>query len=119
MCITIYNDNVDQVATYCDSIIIGGINTINNDKLTSYIFRVYPNPAKSFVTIVYELPSSGNTEISVYDFTGREVAVVLKEKQVQGKYNIVWNCLDLKAGVYILKLETKNKLLVKKVLITK
>jgi len=52
-------------------------NSINNSKhqniiLGESMFKIYPNPASTFITIAYELNKSEKGEVVFYDMIGRE-----------------------------------------------
>ena len=39
--------------------------------------------------------------LRVYDLLGREVAVLVKEQQVPGSYEVKFDAVDLASGVYL------------------
>jgi photosystem II stability/assembly factor-like uncharacterized protein len=70
------------------------------------LYQNYPNPFNPSTKISYDLPSEANVKLTVYDDLGREVKSLVNEKQNAGKYEIVFNALNLPSGVYYYKLET-------------
>ena len=70
----------------------------------------FPNPFNPTTTIKYTIPiniGTGQTSIvrlKVYDVLGREVAVLVNERQQQGNYKVNFNASDLPSGTYIYRL---------------
>ncbi|TVP98714.1 MAG: T9SS C-terminal target domain-containing protein [Balneolaceae bacterium] len=81
------------------------------DKIASVVpgdFRLmqnYPNPFNSSTTIEYHLPEASNVRLTVYDVTGREVSVLVNERQSGGYHSVSWNASGFATGVYIFKLQ--------------
>ena len=79
----------------------------------------YPNPFNPVTKISYQLPVDGNVKLSVYNILGREVDILVNEKQNAGEHNIDFNATNLTSGVYFYKLiagsysDTKKMILVK------
>jgi hypothetical protein len=92
---------------------------LNNTPSQYSLMQNYPNPFNPSTRIVYELPVPNPVKLAVYDILGREVAVLVNEKQSAGKYGIEWNASNFPSGVYFYKLitsdytETKRMVLVK------
>ncbi len=79
----------------------------------------FPNPFNPTTEISYQLPDFSNVVLKVYDVLGREVATLVNEKKVAGKYSVTWNASSMSSGVYFYRLqagaysETKKLLLLK------
>ncbi|MEO8666343.1 MAG: T9SS type A sorting domain-containing protein, partial [Ignavibacteria bacterium] len=58
--------------------------------------------------ISYELPSAGFVTLKVYDVLGKEVSVLLSQRQNAGKYSLNFNASNLTSGVYFYKIESGN-----------
>lgn len=82
-------------------------------------FTVYPNPAKDQITVTYVLDQTARTEIRLYALTGMEIAVLDSGKHSPGTYtlNIDTDHLQLKAGVYLLKMSINEHAGIQKVII--
>lgn len=65
---------------------------------------LYPNPADNFLSIKVQ-KSLQIAEIKVFDLQGKEV---LQNIKIEDKRNVVLNTESLLAGVYVVKLKTKN-----------
>lgn len=89
------------------------------------LYQNYPNPFNPETTIKYSIPTSvistggrnlkdfssqtpGNDYVNVllkvYDMLGREVAVLVNEKQSVGIYNVQFDAGNISSGTYIYKL---------------
>ncbi|RLD90402.1 MAG: hypothetical protein DRJ09_04300 [Bacteroidetes bacterium] len=78
------------------------------------LFRVYPNPATSSLTIQYEIIEKSSVIISIYDITGRKLMENNREEQPTGVYQTGLNIKNLKNGIYLLRLSTGNQTVVKR-----
>jgi len=70
----------------------------------------YPNPFNPTTTISYELPTSGQVIIKIYDLTGRLVKVIANATQPAGAHSAQWDGTDFRgtpvaAGIYIYRIE--------------
>ncbi len=70
------------------------------------LYQNYPNPFNPVTTINYDLPEDAMVELSVYDITGRQVVVLVSERQEAGFKSIKWNGRNdhgnlVSAGMYL------------------
>lgn len=77
-----------------------------------------PNPFTSKLTIDYSLAQGGDVEISVYDLTGKKVAIVAKDKMNPGHYELVWTPENLSAGIYFVQMNINGQIYTKKLVHT-
>jgi hypothetical protein len=76
---------------------------------TSYsLSQNYPNPFNPSTTIRYEIPKSGFVKLAVYDALGRELEMLVNEKQSAGTYEVNFNAFQIPSGIYFYKLTTDN-----------
>ncbi len=85
----------------------------------------YPNPFNPVTTIHYQVPTSSNVSLSVYDLLGRKVADLVNSHRMPGDYQVDWNAAGQASGIYIYQIiaisdngqkrftETRKMLLVK------
>jgi len=66
----------------------------------------FPNPFNPITSIDFELPFTGNTELTVFDINGKTVEVLINESKPAGKYSVSFNASNLPSGVYLYKLKT-------------
>jgi hypothetical protein len=65
----------------------------------------YPNPFNPATTIKYSLAKSEHVKLIVYDLLGRQVDVLVDERQNAGPYEISFDGKGLASGVYFYRLE--------------
>ncbi len=85
-------------------------------------FRInqnYPNPFNGTTQIKYIIPQNGKVSIMLYDILGKEVKNIYDGMQEQGEYDIKLDCDDLASGIYIYRIEYKDQVLSKKLLLMK
>ena len=64
----------------------------------------YPNPFNPVTKIRYDLPRAGVVRLVVYDVMGREVEMLVNERQAAGSYEAVWDGTRFASGVYFYRL---------------
>lgn len=84
----------------------------------------FPNPFNPVTTIKFDIPTNYNNgprEVSliVYDITGREASILLKEKLESGKYEINFNGKTFASGVYFYKIVAGESISVKRMILLK
>lgn len=65
----------------------------------------YPNPFNPVTGIEYNIATTGDVSLTVYDVLGREVATLAQEIQSAGNYTVQFDGADLPSGVYIYRLQ--------------
>lgn len=84
-------------------------------KLSSYsLDRIYPNPFNYSASVAYTLPVAGEVRLMACDLMGRRVATLVEGEKSAGRYIHTWQPGSLPAGIYLLKLETKDGTLIQK-----
>jgi photosystem II stability/assembly factor-like uncharacterized protein len=102
---------------------VGYPNEINNNlseipKLSS-LSQNYPNPFNPTTNIIFDLPKSGFTKISVYDAIGRLITTLLNQDLRAGSYKVDWDASNYPSGVYFYKLEAGDFTETKKMILLK
>ncbi len=74
----------------------------------------YPNPFNPTTTISFDLPKSGNVDLSIYNIKGQKVKTLTSEKYSKGKHSLIWNGTNnenqnVGSGVYFYKLNVNGK----------
>ena len=64
----------------------------------------YPNPFNPATVIRYRVPVASNVRVAVYDLLGREVSVLVNERQAPGTHEIGFDATGLVSGVYLYRL---------------
>ncbi len=88
----------------------------------------FPNPFNPETKIEYEIPPSpfyekwergGFVRLAVYDLLGREVAVLVNEAKLAGRYSIPWNATGISSGAYFYRLQAGKYSETKKMILTR
>jgi hypothetical protein len=80
----------------------------------------YPNPFNPATTIRYSVPGPSGFQpggdpgiaevrLAVYDLLGREVAVLVQERQPSGFYEVRFNAGGLASGIYTCRLQAGTR----------
>jgi len=77
---------------------------------------IYPNPANGMFTVNYSLNTGSNIRISIMDELG-QIVYDNTETKTYGNYTKQINLENVASGIYMLRLETANGSLVRKVVI--
>jgi hypothetical protein len=82
------------------------------DNLPAFkLFQNTPNPAKGFTQINFQLNSSGDVSLKLYDMLGNPVASLVEQNMKAGNYAIPVETADLPNGIYfyVLKKEGSSR----------
>ena len=69
----------------------------------------YPNPFRQRATIEYRVPVPGHVRLTVYDVLGRELAVLVDERQSAGSHSAKLDASSWPSGVYLYRLEAGSQ----------
>ncbi len=131
-------DNTDKVSLFSNTvapkIIVGfpGLGKRGNGGITEMeiipkkitLATNYPNPFNPTTTIRFSLPEAQHISINIYSITGEKVNTLVDGYLSEGYHQIFWNGLNqsggnVASGVYIYELQSKDKRLIRKMLLTK
>jgi len=79
----------------------------------------YPNPFNPATNIAFYLPEDRHVRIGVYNVVGQQVGLLLDEPMGAGEHSVVWNAMDMPSGIYIVQLETGNRIFTRKITLIK
>jgi len=80
-------------------------------------FDVAPNPFSERTRIQLYLPKAAYVHLTLYDANGRLLTEIAQEQAAAGWYETTLQANDLNAGIYYVRLQTSQSVLVKKVLV--
>lgn len=75
------------------------------------LMQNYPNPFNPSTEIVYEVATPSQIRLTVFDVLGREVAVLVNQKQNTGLYSATFEASGLSSGVYFYRLSSGSKII--------
>jgi len=79
----------------------------------------YPNPFNPTTSIQYSVVGSQNVTIKVFNVLGKEVAVLVSEKQEPGTYTVEFATTGLASGTYIYRMQAGEFVQTKKMVLLK
>ena len=79
----------------------------------------YPNPFNPVTKISFGIPQTGNTKLTVFDISGKQVAELVNNVLEAGTYNIDFDASHLASGTYFYRIETAGFTEVKKMILIK
>lgn len=93
-----------------------GTSSINSLEPTLSNLNVFPNPAKSYTVLEFNLVKAGNVTVSIVDLQGKTLQRTVSEMK-NGNNKISLNTSALTLGLYIAKVEFENTIAVKKIIV--
>jgi len=117
----ISNDPVNSDIVTIVSMIVECNEVIDQGKLPVQIdlSPAYPNPFNSITRFSYTLPEISLVSIKVYDINGGLIETLVKGDQKPGRYETFWSGSKVPAGAYIIRMETDDVKLSRKVMLVK
>jgi hypothetical protein len=97
------------------SIVATGLNSVSlsSAEFQATSYTMYPNPATNEVNFSFNDALDGDTNIAVYDLTGRKVA---EQNYLVSGNNLKFDISNLIQGMYVVRLENKDGFLTKKLI---
>ncbi len=88
-----------------------GIDETNPNTTTSNntSLLIYPNPVINNATLSFDLSSSQNAYLSVYDLSGKLVKTQVLKNLTKGKNEVNIDCSHLSKGTYVLSLQSGSQ----------
>ena len=90
------------------------VDYLRNNNINTYLLdqnpslTIFPNPVTDVTNIVYELPKESVINISIYDLTGRQIAVLEDQTlKAKGKHELQFHTTDLPSGIYHIKVQAE------------
>lgn len=83
------------------------------------LFQNYPNPFNPTTKIEFSIPEKSMVNLSVFDLLGNEVANLVNEVRKAGNYSVTFSGEELASGIYFYRLKSGDKVITKKMLLTK
>jgi len=68
----------------------------------------YPNPAKDYTIVYFNLPISGEISLDLYDLLGNKIKTLTQGYYQSGESQVNLNCSDLTSGTYLYKLQVRE-----------
>jgi len=79
------------------------------DLISPNTLEIVPNPVMEDVTITFNVTSTTDAQLAVYDLQGRKIVTILDGQLPAGQYSYVKNLGKLAQGVYVVNLSLDNE----------
>jgi hypothetical protein len=79
----------------------------------------YPNPFNASTSIQYQVLDAGAVTLKICDLLGREVALLVDDRQERGTHTLVFDAVTLGTGVYFCTLQNAGRTASRKMLLVK
>lgn len=93
------------------------------DQISYSLLQNYPNPFNPRTVIIYQLPVSSDVALKVYDILGNEIATLVDDYKLAGRYEVEFNPAsgnrNLASGIYFYQIKAGSFLETKKMLYLK
>ncbi len=83
------------------------------------LYQNYPNPFNAVSIIRFALPRTSQVELTLYDISGKQVAVLLSAERPRGEYEFQLDARNLPSGVYWYRLRTEGFADIRKIVVLK
>jgi endoglucanase len=107
---------VIDATTATQRMIVASLIDESTKTATGTTLQSYPNPFKNNNTIVFNLELQGHVYLSVFDLTGKEVAVLVNGNLAAGSHRANFEPRRLPAGMYTLKMVHNGKIITTKLM---
>lgn len=102
---------------YIDNFNVTGIKT--DLKIISEIeqnLKIFPNPVTTESVISFQIKTSENINLSIFDIQGRKICTLLEKKLLIGNHSFPLGNTFLQKGIYLIKLQTSEGISTKKII---
>ena len=83
------------------------------------LYQNHPNPFNGSTKISFSLPHPEKVKIQIYNLKGQLIETLLDENKTAGNHTFEWNAEEMSSGIYFMKLLTKERAIVRKLVIIK
>jgi hypothetical protein len=111
---TLFLDNIffyDEVATSIDD--------VNDRPAGIELKQNYPNPFNPTTQIQFALPDNAPVRLEVYNIMGQRVATLVDSNMSAGSHTVTFNANAFASGIYIYRLQTGDKTLIRQMTLIK
>jgi parallel beta-helix repeat protein len=100
----------------------GSVMVFTNNPNRLELWQNYPNPFNSSTEIIYALPESSYTDITIFNLTGQEIVKLIDRIESQGMHRVEWDGHDsqghnVAAGLYVCLIKSNRITLSRKLVL--
>jgi hypothetical protein len=109
-----FNYDTDTTILRDSILALLGVTGIDTRPGNASNLSIYPNPAGHTVTLTFDLAEQTDLVIDIADITGKQVAVISKDKKAAGNIRRTFNTDALVSGLYTIRINAGGKALSRK-----
>jgi len=83
------------------------------------LLQNYPNPFNPSTKISFAIANSSKVSLNIYDISGKEVTTLIDGIQNAGYYELIFNAVNLPAGIYFYRLISNDFSITKRMILIK
>lgn len=105
--------------------VLSAVSSVDEDTpMPVFNASVYPNPFNPSTTILLSLPNAQMTDVSIYNLKGQKVITLHNDPLASGEHRFIWHGKDelrnnVGNGIYLLKIQTENGTITRKLSLMK
>ncbi len=88
------------------------VSSLENEKAVTprkfALLQNYPNPFNPTTTISYQLKSKSKVQLTIFDYNGREIKMLVNQHQNAGEHSVSFDASEMSSGVYFYRLKTST-----------
>jgi beta-glucanase (GH16 family) len=77
----------------------------------------YPNPFNPETVVRYQVSVFSKVDLRVYDFLGRNVAVLVNGEKMPGTYTVTWDAKGMASGIFFYQLSAGGQVFTRKMIL--
>lgn len=95
------------------------LTSVEIEKNSGNSLSIMPNPISEAAAIIYNLETSSDVRLAVYDIIGNEIQILVDEFQIEGIHKYNFNFDNLASGTYFISLKYGVKKLTERMILLK
>lgn len=96
-----------------------GISGINESKILASDVTIYPNPVNGTATVKFNLKSTSNVSVEIYNALGQKVNTLRNGSLGTGEHNLIFDASQYENGIYFLNITTNEGRTAKRFVVVK
>lgn len=87
----------------------------NDNQISNFHIKIYPNPVKDFLQIEIDLPNDDNLTLSLFDNNGQIIKTWSHKEQIFENQLINISLVGIIPGIYFIQIKSNDKILIQKI----
>ena len=104
-----------DIGVWIDQVVFDTVTNIDDEQAIPLRFISYPNPFNSEIQISFYVKRASHVKINIYNIIGQKIETLVDERINIGIHEIIWNPKNASSGVYLIKMVSEEKIIVKRI----